>query len=432
MEPKTRDFPDQEKQDQHMEHHQDGAPDNSDLVRSPSRVNLERIPTYLQPPISVRERVHHFTFAWYTLTMSTGGIALTLGNTPHRFRGLDVIGLIVYFFDLVCFFIITSLLLARFICYKDTFKRSVTRPKEALSVPTFFLSIATLLTNAEKYGSVFLSDKKFAGLSVFLRITFWMYLAATFLFSIIHYHIIFTVKETRRLESKSMTPGWILPIFPIMLAGTVAAADSQTQGPRQALMMVAAGTAAQGLGFFFSVFFYAIYLNRLITHGLPSHRPAMFIAVGPPSFTCLALIGMASDVPRIFASEVPVIEGMPSPEVLGYAVKLASIYLSLFLWGLSFWFFTSAVCSNVLGAVSMRNTPDRKFRLNWWSFVFPNVGFCISTIRIGTVMGNEGMLWFGTALTILLVICWLFVLYRCVWGVMKREIVWPGHDEDSD
>lgn len=66
MATKARDFPDQEKQD-HTEH-QDGSNVNSDLVRSPSRLNLERIPTYLQPPISVRERVHHFTFAWYTLT----------------------------------------------------------------------------------------------------------------------------------------------------------------------------------------------------------------------------------------------------------------------------------------------------------------------------------------------------------------------------
>ncbi|KUI61009.1 Malic acid transport protein [Cytospora mali] len=428
MDTKTRDFPDQEKQD-HLEH-QDGSAEDNDAQES--RVNLERIPTYLQPSISVRQRLQHFTFAWYTLTMSTGGIALTLGNTPHRFRGLDVIGLIVYFFDIACFAVISSCLILRFLLYKDSFHRTFTRPKEALLVPTFFLSIATLLTNAAKYGSIFLSDKAFSGLAVFLRITFWMYLAATFLYSIFQYHILFTVKETRRLQSSTMTPGWILPIFPVMLAGTIAAADSTSQSPAQALAMITAGTAAQGLGFFFSIFFYAIYMNRLITHGLPSHRPAMFIAVGPPSFTCLALVAMASDVPRIFEAQVPVVEGMMSPELLGYSVKLGAIYCALFLWGLSFWFFASGVASNVLAMVSMINTPDRRFRLNWWSFVFPNVGFAISTIRIGTVMGNEGMLWFGSALTIILVIVWLFVLFRCVYGVMKREIVWPGHDEDSD
>lgn len=29
---------------------------------------VERIPTYLQPEIPLRQRLHHFTFAWYTVT----------------------------------------------------------------------------------------------------------------------------------------------------------------------------------------------------------------------------------------------------------------------------------------------------------------------------------------------------------------------------
>jgi hypothetical protein len=29
---------------------------------------ISRIPTYLQPSMPLLERLHHFTFAWYTLT----------------------------------------------------------------------------------------------------------------------------------------------------------------------------------------------------------------------------------------------------------------------------------------------------------------------------------------------------------------------------
>lgn len=66
METQVRVFPDHEKQD-HV--HPDGSTDDNDLTREPTpRVPLERIPTYLQPPISVRERLRHFTFAWYTVT----------------------------------------------------------------------------------------------------------------------------------------------------------------------------------------------------------------------------------------------------------------------------------------------------------------------------------------------------------------------------
>lgn len=298
--------------------------------------------------------------------------------------------------------------------------------ERALFVSTFFLSIAALLSNAEKYGSLFLSATAQDGLAVFHRVTYWLYLAVTFLVSVIQYHLLFTVKEQRRLQAHAMTPAWILPIFPVMLAGTIAAFDSRTQTPSQALAMITSGVAAQGLGFMVSIFMYATYLSRLMVYGLPAQRPGMFIAVGPPSFTCAALVSMADDVPRIFAAQVPVIEGMVSPAVLADGVRLASLYCSLFLWGLSFWFFTSALMAVVAGM------PDRKFHLSWWSFVFPNAGFTISTIRVAGAVGSEGLLWFSTVMTIVLVVVWLFIAWRCAYAVVQREIVWPGHDEDSD
>lgn len=410
----------------------DDQPDESTEAGEPHhgltpRLTLERIPTYLQPPISMRERLRHFTFAWYTVTMSTGGIALVLGLTPHRFRGLDTIGLVVFLFDLVCFLLISACLGLRFVLYKHTFRRTLTRPREALFVSTFFLSIAALLSNTQKYGSMFLSEHAQEGLAVFLRVTFWLYTTLTFLLSVIQYHLLFTVKEHRRLTVHHMTPAWILPIFPVMLVGTIAAFDSQTQDAPQALAILATGVAAQGLGMLVSIFMYATYLSRLMVYGLPPQRPGMFIAVGPPSFTCAALIGMAKDVPRIFASpEVALVDGMLSPAILADGVRLAALYCSLFLWGLSFWFFTSAATACAAGM------PDRKFHLSWWSFVFPNVGFAISTIRVGEAVGSEGLLWFSTVLTVILVIVWAFIALRCVWAVVQREIVWPGHDEDSD
>lgn len=357
--------------------------------------------------------------------MSTGGIALVLALTPHRFPGLNVIGLVIFLFNLLFFVLISTCLVLRFLLYPNTFTRAFTRPTEGLFISTFFLSIAAMLSNIRQYGLLFLNSEQQAGLAVFLRVVFWIYLGATFLSSVVQYHLLFTVKEQRRLTVNSMTPAWILPIFPIMLAGTLAAFFSPTQAPPQALAIISAGLASQGLGMLVSVFMYATYLSRLMAFGLPAQRPGMFIAVGPPSFTCAALIAMANDVPRIFAAQVPAVEGMLSPAVLADGVKLASLYASMFLWGLSFWFFASAVLAVLAGM------PDRRFHLSWWSFVFPNVGFTIASIRIGEAVESQGVLWFSTALTVVLVVVWAAVAWRCVYGVVKREIVWPGHDEDT-
>ncbi|KAJ9141676.1 C4-dicarboxylate transporter/malic acid transporter [Pleurostoma richardsiae] len=422
------DLESQAQEKQKYETSQDSSEGEGELTRAPSGAPLERVPTYLQPRIPLRERLHHFTFAWYTVTMSTGGIALVFALCPHRFRGLDTIGLIIFLLDLLFFLFISAALCLRFILHQRTFSHAMCRPGEALFISTFFLSIAALLSNAQTYGELFLNKKDQAGLAVFLRVAFWIYLGATFLVSVIQYHILFTVKEERRLTVNSMTPAWILPIFPVMLAGTIAGFVSPTQPPDEALAMICAGVAAQGLGMLVSVFMYATYLSRLIAFGLPVQRPGMFIAVGPPSFTCAAIVAMASDLPRIFAaatvSQVPMIASLSEPVVLAEGVKMLAITASIFLWGLAFWFFVSA-----LAAIIVR-MPDRRFHLSWWSFVFPNVGFTIAAIRMGVALDSGGILWMSTVMIIVLFVVWAFVAVRCVRAVLRREILWPGKDED--
>ncbi|KAK0737938.1 voltage-dependent anion channel [Schizothecium vesticola] len=207
-------------------------------------------------------------------------------------------------------------------------------------------------------------------------------------------------------------------------------------GPPRAIAVLCAGLAAQGLGMLVSCFFYATYLSRLMVFGLPDKRPAMFIAVGPPSFTCSSLISMADEVPRLLPATLGTATGSPlglpvaaatvvDVPTLAAGVWIMAVASAVFLWGLSFWFFCGAVVAVAAGM------PDRRFNLSWWSFVFPNVGFVISTIRIGTALGSHGLLWFGTVMTVGLVLAWALIAWRCVRAVYKREIVWPGHDEDS-
>ncbi|KAK4447329.1 putative malic acid transport protein [Podospora aff. communis PSN243] len=401
-------------------------------------VVLERIPTFLQPSLPWRDRLLHFTFAWYTVTMSTSGVSLVLAIAPKRFPGLSTLGLVIFLLDLLFFLFITAAISLRFMLYKHTLRRAFTRPSEALFVPTLMLSLAAIISNIAEYTRLFLSPRSGGAISRFLEVAFWSYLVVTFLLSILQYHLLFTVKADRRLAISSMTPAWILPIFPVMLAGTIAGGAAKNLPAERAVSVLAAGLAAQGLGFLVSAFFYATYLGRLMAHGLPVQRPGMFIAVGPPSFTCAAFVAIAAEMPRIFAElsapgEVGKVGGILVSDLTGQGdvatlaagIRVAAVVSGVFLWGLSFWFFTSAVVAVAAGM------PDRKFHLSWWSFVFPNVGFTISSIRIGNAVGSQGVLWTSTVMTAVLFVAWAFILFRCVRAVRKREIVWPGHDEDA-
>jgi tellurite resistance protein TehA-like permease len=405
--------------------------------------SIGRVPTISLPHMHLRDRLRHFTVAWFSLTLSTTSVALLLAITPHRFGGLNVIGLVLYFMDLAFFWLITVAIAVRFATHQYTFRRALTRPGEALFAPTFFLSIAAQLVSVREYGRLFWPDLATStarqGLTRFLEVMFWIYLSATFAFSILQYHLLFVVQPARRLRLGAMSPAWIQPIFPVLLAGTLASVVSVDKGgsmTNSGLAIATAGLAAQGLGFFVAVFLYATYLLRLLTFGMPpgAQRPAMFIAVGPPSFTSAALIALATDIAPITSagtndSIFATIMGISSSDTtavvaLGASIRFVGLASGVFLWALSFWFLVMASVAVVIGG-------DRRFRLTWWSFVFPNVGFSIATIRFGTAFNSSGLLWFATMLTIVLVVVWLYIFIRCIWAVVHREILWPGHDEDA-
>ena len=172
------------------------------------------------------------------------------------------------------------------------------------------------------------------------------------------------------------------------------------------------------------MFMYANYIGRLMTSGLPSPntRPGMFIAVGPPSFTALALIGMANAALIHFPNNYIVGTTIPAAQVL----KVVAVFCGIFLWSVSLFFFSISAVAVVAGAKQL------KFHLTWWRFVFPNTGFIIAAIQIGTAIGRRAVLWVTSGLTCLQVATWLFVAGAHIRAVYRGQILWPGKDEDRD
>ena len=174
-----------------------------------------------------------------------------------------------------------------------------------------------------------------------------------------------------------------------------------------------------------ATFMYANYLGRLMSNGLPSPnmRPGMFIAVGPPSFTALALIGMANDAAAVLPTVFIVgTSAVPSAQVL----KILAVASGIFLWTLSLFFFCISLSATLSGFKEMR------FHLSWWSFVFPNTGFIIAAISIGQAIESEGILWMCSVATILEIVVFIGVGIAHSTALWKGEICWPGKDEDRD
>lgn len=377
-------------------------------IESATNKGIDAPSTQLPTP-----RINHFTWAWYCLTMATGGIALLLSSQPYTFRGLITIGTIVYIYNLVLFISITAAIVVRFSRVHGALIKSLKHPTESLFFPTFWLSLATIISGMQKYGGpsagIWLVDA--------IRVLFWMYVASTFLVSVFQYWFLFTAKNH---TINDMTPSWILPAFPIMLTGTIASVTAGHQAPKYSMPIIVAGVSFQGLGMTVSILMYANYVRRLMQYGLPDPnvRPGMFIAVGPPSFTALAFIGIARAVPRSTSY-------FGDPDIAYEALNVVAAFNAILLWSVSLWFFGISLLSVLAGIKEM------SFHLTWWAMVFPNVGFTIATIEIGEVFQSAGVKWVGSAMTILLVVMYVFVLTHHIMAVIRKQIMVEGKDEDA-
>jgi tellurite resistance protein TehA-like permease len=208
--------------------------------------------------------------------MSTGSLAVVLGNTPNKFTGLQTIGKVVFIFDLFLFVLFTGLMITRFILIPRKTIASLHHPVEGLFHGTYWVSVALILNCAHIYGN----PKTGSWLTKALEVCFWIYCGIAFIVGVMQYSMFFRLE---RLNVTDAVPAWIFPIYPLLVVGTLAGTilPSQPDGPSWNIFI--GGVFCQGLAWVVSFLMYGLYMNRLMSGSLPSPttRPGMFVSVGP-------------------------------------------------------------------------------------------------------------------------------------------------------
>ena len=391
-----------------------------------------------------KERLKHTTWAFFTLTMATGGLANVLHTIPFEADWLYYVGLIFFFLNIVLYITIWGMILTRFISHPSTFKASLIHPTESLFVPAFAVSFGTICITIVEYGA----NNTGQWLSKVVWVLFWFNVALAITLSITIYMILWS---SLTFTIAQMTPIWIFPAYPLLIVGPHAAnlAD-KLQSPTRTLEVIIGGFTVQGIGFLVSLTIYSAFVYRLMTQKLPADptRPGMFVSVGPAAFTCSGTIGMTASLQRAISGSGDTFMNVPAT-LAAQILQLVGTWMSLWLWGLALWFFFVSVISNLAPLYTHRQQalpeghdkhghritvqPNKiPFAMTWYSYIFPQTALITATFRIADAFNLYALKIIGCAMSALLTAMWFFVVTAMIRAIIHKQILWPEKGEDKE
>ncbi|KAL6913410.1 hypothetical protein FSHL1_011086 [Fusarium sambucinum] len=371
--------------------------------------------------VGLRDRIACYQWTYFTLTMSTGGIANIIHSLKWTAPWLRGIGLFFFFLNIILFIMNCVLICTRFYLRPGSFMNSFTDQIESLFISASLVSVAVILINTCQYGVPYTGP----WLLNTMEWVFWVYAAlsvsvSAFLYLILWSTLIFPVH--------TMTPTWVFPAYPLLLnapfaANLIAAADSSGHKLKVDTVAMALGaTAIQGTGCLIAFMISSAFIYRLMTQKLPrdNQRPGIFMSIGPYGFTAAGIAQLGSQAHLLVPENF-----LGAPHVADI-IKVISILVSLWLWGLALWFFL--VCVGALWKYT-RSGHHMPFQMTWWSFVFPNTALVTATSVMGKIFDNNGLHIFASVMTVAIIIVWIIIFARMCWSLKTKKLLWPRDEK---
>ncbi|KAJ1338427.1 Voltage-dependent anion channel [Microdochium nivale] len=374
--------------------------------------------------VGLRDRICCYQWTWFTMTMATGGVSSVLHSVWNGYQAnwLYNVGLVFYLFNLSLFVMNCVFISMRFSMTPGSFVQSFTDQLESLFIPSFVVSIGTILINTCEYGI-----PRAPWLAHVMVYFFWLYIAVSLFASTGMYLILWS---TQVFPVHTMTPVWIFPGYPLLLAAPLAGnliSSATSHNPPPEIPYVAIALTAvsiQGAGFLISLMICAAFLYRLMTQKLPrdNQRPGVFISIGPGGFTVAGLVLLGQQARYV----IPI--SLQDGDHAVLIVRILSIMVGLWVYGLSFWFFLVSVGSLWKYCLPGHRLP---FQMTWYSFVFPKTALVTATLALAQALSSPGFRIFGCVLAASLVVVWTAVFSIMVKSVIKKQLLWPKDDEDD-
>ncbi|CDO69365.1 hypothetical protein BN946_scf184961.g7 [Trametes cinnabarina] len=359
---------------------------------------------------SWRERIRHFTWAWYAVIMGTGVVSALLHNLPYYndSLALKVAALVVFLVNLVLFVFVCTCTILRYIMFPEIWHMMLAHPAQSLFIGCFPMGAATLINSALNINQ----DWGFGGEAFLWTLWgfWWLDSAVSY---IIAFGMLYTMMVRQDHSIPKMSAVWLLPVVTLIVASSSGGLLSHALLPHSttiALVTTGFSFTMVIIGLGFALMMITVYLLRLILHGPPDPSLILsaFITLGPLGQGGFSLLVNGQDLSEI----LPLHMGDEFPTVaLAGQMVFAGCFLGAFI------LFSLGVAWILLALISIghvRASSKIPFSMAYWGLIFPNGVFALLCVQLAKVLDSGVFRAIGAAWTGVVFLLWVTVFARSI------------------
>lgn len=350
------------------------------------------------------EIVRNFTPNWFTVTMGTGALALTLNQFPVLVPGLPQVAAGLWMANIGLFVLFTLLYGARWVLFFDGARRIFAHPVMSMFFGAVPMGLATIVNGFIVFGPALMGDR-----AIWVAHALWWVDAALALACGIAIPYFMFTRQAHSMEK--LTAVWLLPI----VASEVAAASAGLLAPHlpaaEAFLVLVLGYVLWACSVPLAMSVLVLLFLRLVLHKLPERDfgASAWLTLGPIGTGALGLLVLGADAPAILAAN-----GL---EAVGPVALGLGIIGGIMLWGYGAWWLALALLKT---ARYLRE--GLPFNLGWWGFTFPLGVYALATLALAKMTGLLLFTVAGAGLVVALAAFWLVVAARTLDGAWKTTL----------
>jgi C4-dicarboxylate transporter/malic acid transport protein len=354
--------------------------------------------------ISIREMVRQFTPNWFTVTMGTGVLSLSLNQLPVRLPAIHSLAVGLWLLNAVLFSLFSSLYLARWIFFTAEARRIFSHSAVSMFFGAIPMGLATVINGMLVFGIPIWGN----GVLGAAQPLWWLDVLLSVFCGVVVPFLMFTVQE-HTLEG--MTAIWLLPIVAAEVSAASGALLAPLLSPQYALNTLLTSYALWAFSVPLALSILTILLMRLILHKLPPTDMAAtaWLALGPIGTGALGLISLGSDASRILPST-----GFAGVGQVAFGIGMIGS-IALLGYGV-FWLLTAILIT----ARYLRH--GLPFNIGWWGFTFPIGVYSLAVLFVARLTSIAALFAVGGILVVGLSVLWLAIAIRTVMGAWSGQL----------